>query len=61
MAAQTPVYFYYPRQYVVLLDLSSPATIRYEKVYAKELIINRGVNNLLEFAFINTEQKPVNI
>lgn len=61
MAAQTPVYLYNQRQYVVLLEQTARATIRYEKVYAKELTINRGVDNLIEFAFINQEQKPVNI
>ncbi len=61
MAAQTQVYLYNQRQYVVLLEPGARATIRYEKVYAKELTIHRGVDNLLEFAFINQEQKPVNI
>lgn len=61
MAAQTPVYYYNQRQYVVLLEINARATIRYETVYAKELVINKGVDNLLEFAFINQEQKPVNI
>lgn len=61
MAAQTPVYLYNQRQLVVLLELASRATIRYEKVYSKELVINRGVSNLIEFAFVNQEQKPVNI
>jgi hypothetical protein len=61
VSAQTPVYLYNQRQYVVLLELSSSATIRYETVYSKELKLNRGVDNVLEFAFINQEQKPVNI
>ena len=30
-------------------------------MYAKELTISRGVDNLIEFAVINQEQKPVNI
>lgn len=30
-------------------------------MYAKDLILNRGVDNLIEFALINQEQKPVNI
>lgn len=61
MSAQTPVYLYNQRQYVVLLELSASAKIRYETVYAKELILNRGVDNVLEFALMNQEQKPVNI
>lgn len=61
MAAQTLVYLYNQRQYVVLLERSASATRRYETVYAKDLILNRGVDNLIEFAFINQEQKPVDI
>jgi hypothetical protein len=61
MPAQTQVYLYNQRQYVVLLEITANAARRYEKVYAKELVINRGVDNLIEFAFINQEQKPVNI
>lgn len=61
MSAQTQVYLYNQRQLVVLLELTANATRRYEKVYAKELVINRGVDNLIEFAFVNQEQKPVNI
>lgn len=61
MSAQTQVYLYNQRQLVVLLELAANATRRYEKVYSKDLVINRGVNNLIEFAFVNQEQKPVNI
>lgn len=61
MAAQTQIYLYNPRQYVVLLEIGANATRRYQKVYAKDLILNRGVDNLIEFAFINQEQKPVDI
>lgn len=61
MPAQTLVYFYNQRQLVVLLEATANARRRYEKVYSKELVINRGVDNLLEFAFVNQEQKPVNI
>lgn len=61
MSAQTQVYLFNQRQYVVLLESNASATRRYETVYAKELILNRGVDNLWEFAFINQEQKPVNI
>ena len=61
MAAQTPVYIYNQRQQVVLLQAGANATRRYEKVYSKELVISKGVDNLLEFAFVNQDQKPVNI
>lgn len=61
MSAQTPVYLYNQRQLVVLLQATANARRRYEKVYAKELVINRGVDNLIEFAFVNQEQKPVDI
>lgn len=61
MAAQTLVYLYNQRQYVVLLERTANPKRRYETVYAKDLILNRGVDNLIEFAFINQEQKPVDI
>ena len=34
---------------------------RYDPVYAKQLTINKGVDNVLLFEFINQEEKPVNI
>lgn len=61
MAAQTLLYLYNQRQHVVLLEIGANTNRRYQTVYAKELIINRGVDNLLEFSFINQEQKPVDI
>jgi len=61
VSAQTQVYLYNQRQLVVLLQITANATRRYEKVYSKELVINRGVDNIIEFAFVNQEQKPVNI
>jgi hypothetical protein len=36
-------------------------TYRYDPVYAKRLTINKGVDNVLLFEFINQEEKPVNI
>jgi hypothetical protein len=59
--AQTVMYLYNQKQWVVLLESAAASTRRYEKVYAKELTINRGVDNLIQFAFINQEQKPINI
>lgn len=62
MAAQTQVYFYHQRQTIVFLELESGGkNRRYTIVYAKELTISKGVDNKLEFAFINQNQKPVNI
>lgn len=61
MSAQTLVYLYNQRQLVVLLELTANARRRYEKVYSKDLTLNRGVDNLIEFAFVNQEQKPVDI
>ncbi len=61
MSAQTLVYLYNQRQLVVLLEITANANRRYEKVYSKDLTVNRGVDNLLQFQFINQEQKPVNI
>jgi len=34
---------------------------RYDPVYAKRLTINKGVDNVLLFEFINQQEKPVNI
>ena len=53
------VYSYIPRQLVVLYSGSS--TRRYEIVYAKPLTLNKGVNNQLQFQFLNQEQKPVDV
>jgi hypothetical protein len=61
VSAQTLVYLYNQRQLVVLLEITANANRRYEKVYSKDLTINRGVDNLIEFSFVNQEQKPVNI
>jgi len=62
MTAQTQVYYYTQRQSVVLLTTTqAAATRRYQTVYSKELTISKGVDNVLEFAFINQNQKPVDI
>ena len=62
MSAQTQVYLFNQRQLVVLLERQpGVATRRYEKVYSKNLTVSRGVDNILEFAFVNQDQKPVNI
>jgi hypothetical protein len=62
MAALTPVYYYTQRQSIVLVETGAAyATRRYETVYSKELTISKGVDNIIEFAFINQDQKKVDI
>ena len=58
----TTAYLYQQKQQVLLLD-SSGAYFdrRWQPVYAKNLKINRGVDNIILFEFINQDQKPVNI
>jgi hypothetical protein len=47
---------------VLLIDTSGGYfTARYDPVYAKQLTINKGVDNVLLFEFINQQEKPVNI
>lgn len=55
----TPVNYYIPRQSVVLYSGSSPR--RYQTVYAKNLKLHKGVDNCLQFQFLNQEQKPIDI
>ena len=58
----TTVYLYQQIQKVLLVDTSGAYfTARYNPVYAKQLTINKGVDNVLLFEFINQEQKPVNV
>lgn len=58
----TAVYLYQQIVKVLLVDTSGGYFIyRYNPVYAKSLTINKGVDNVLLFEFINQEQKPVNI
>lgn len=55
-------YLYQQIQPVLLVDTSgSYFTARYEPVYAKPLTINKGVDNVLLFEFVNQDQKPVNV
>jgi hypothetical protein len=62
MTAQTQIYYYTQRQSVVLSSAAAAiATRGYQTVYTKELIVTRGTDNLLEFVFINQDQKPVNL
>jgi hypothetical protein len=59
----TQVYLYQQLTRVLLMDTSDGETFiyRYDPVYAKQLTINKGVDNVLLFEFINQEEKPVNI
>jgi hypothetical protein len=58
----TTVYLYQQITPVLLVDTSGGYfTRRYDPVYAKSLTINKGVDNVLLFEFINQDQKPVNI
>lgn len=55
----TPVYIFTPRQTVVLNVGNSPR--RYNTVYAKNLTFHKGVDNVIQFQFLNQEQKPVDV
>lgn len=58
----TTVYLYQQIVRVLLIDTSGGYFLaRYDPVYAKQLTINKGVDNVLLFEFINQDQKPVNI
>lgn len=53
------VFVYTQRQIVVLLIGNS--TRKYMPVYAKPLTLHRGVDNRIQFQFLNQEQKPTDI
>lgn len=55
----TSVFVYTQRQIVVLLSGYSPR--KYMPQYAKPLTLHKGVDNKIQFQFLNQEQKPVNI
>ena len=59
----TTVYIYQQRTRVLLMDTGAGSTFtyRWDPVYAKKLTINKGVDNVILFEFINQDQKPVNI
>ena len=58
----TTVYLYQQIIRVLLIDTDGGYfTARYDPVYAKTLTVNKGVDNVLLFEFINQDQKPVNI
>lgn len=59
----TQAYIYQQLTSVLLINTGDGETFtyRYNPVYAKTLTINKGVDNVLLFEFINQEEKPVNI
>jgi hypothetical protein len=59
----TQAYIYQQLTRVLSIDTvdGESFTYRYDPVYAKRLTINKGVDNVLLFEFINQEEKPVNI
>lgn len=59
----TQAYVYQQIARVLLIDTGAGETFiyRYDPVYAKRLTINKGVDNVLLFEFINQQEKPVNI
>ena len=59
----TQLYIYQQLTRVLLIDTGGGETFtyRYDPVYAKRLTINKGVDNVLLFEFINQQEKPVNI
>jgi len=58
----TTAYLYQQKQTVLLVDTSGAYfDRRWQPVYTKNLKINRGVDNVILFEFINQDQKPVNI
>jgi hypothetical protein len=59
----TQAYIYQQITRVLLIDTGGGETFtyRYDPVYAKQLTINKGVDNVLLFEFINQQEKPVNI
>ena len=59
----TQAYIYQQITRVLLMDTGAGETFiyRYDPVYAKQLTINKGVDNVMLFEFINQQEKPVNI
>ena len=55
----TAVFVYTQRQIVVLLSGNSPRA--YMPNYAKTLMLHKGVDNKIQFQFLNQEQKPTDI
>lgn len=58
----TTAYLYQQIQQVLLVEIGGGYfTTRWNPVYSKQLTINKGVDNVILFEFINQDQKPINI
>jgi hypothetical protein len=60
----TTAYLYQQIQPILMIDVSGQGAVfdrRWQPVYAKNLKLNRGVDNVILFQFQNQDQKPVNI
>ena len=58
----TTAYLYQQIQPVLLIDISGAYfDARWDPVYAKNLTLNLGVDNVILFQFQNQDQRPVNI
>ena len=60
----TTAYLYQQIQTVLLVDITGTGSVferRWRPVYAKNLKLNLGVDNVILFQFQNQDQKPVNI
>jgi hypothetical protein len=59
----TTAYIYQQQTRVLMIDTGdgSAFTYRWDPVYAKKLTINKGVDNVILFEFVNQNEKPVNI
>jgi hypothetical protein len=59
MSYATQVFYYIPRQ-IVIISTGDSRRI-YMPQYSKPLSLQKGVDNQLQFQFLNSEQKPVDI
>jgi hypothetical protein len=60
----TTAYLYQQIQKILLIDTDGVGPVfnrRWNPVYSKKLTINKGVDNVILFEFVNQDQKPVNI
>jgi hypothetical protein len=60
----TPAYLYQQIQSVLMIDISGVGAVfdrRWQPVYAKNLKLNLGVDNVILFQFQNQDQKPVSV
>jgi len=55
----TTVYIYKPRQQVIVYSGNSPR--KFQQMYANNLKLHRGVDNKIQFRFLNQEQKPIDV